>query len=108
MNAHTPILKPYGMPEGMDPQQWRQSVEKRLNDLLDRAMALITVLDLMEADCDLEDTADAEPWLGWSGYGRGYQEGEGMDDRELDDERQADDGDYDFPGFIWGGGEDGH
>ncbi|OWK20759.1 hypothetical protein AJ88_26310 [Mesorhizobium amorphae CCBAU 01583] len=48
----------------MDPREWRQSVEKRLNDLLDRAMSLITALDLMEADCDLEDTADDEPSLG--------------------------------------------
>lgn len=55
------VLQPYGMPKGMDPRQWRQSVEKRLNDLLDRAMSLITALDLMEADCDLEDSHDAEP-----------------------------------------------
>lgn len=54
-----------GMPRGMDPRQWRQSVETRLNDLLDRAMSRITALDLMEADCDLEDTADDEPTLGW-------------------------------------------
>ena len=40
MNAHTPVLKPYGCPQGVDPRQWRQSVETRLNDLLDRAMAL--------------------------------------------------------------------
>ncbi|RUT88114.1 MULTISPECIES: hypothetical protein [unclassified Mesorhizobium] len=63
MNAHTPILKPYGCPQGVDPRTWRQSVETRLNDLLDRAMALITALDLMEVDCDLEDTADDEPLL---------------------------------------------
>lgn len=63
MNAHTPVLKPYGCPQGVDPRTWRQSVETRLNDLLDRAMALITALDLMEVDCDLEDTADDEPSL---------------------------------------------
>ncbi|MBM2712781.1 hypothetical protein JQK88_16330 [Mesorhizobium caraganae] len=56
----------------MNPRVWRQSVEKRLNDLLDRAMSLITALDLMEADCDLEDTADDEPSLGC------------LDDLELD------------------------
>lgn len=53
-------LRPYGM----DPRQWRQSVQKRLNDHLDGAMSLITALDLMEADCDLEDGADAEPSIG--------------------------------------------
>ncbi|RUU10748.1 hypothetical protein EOD10_20400 [Mesorhizobium sp. M7A.T.Ca.TU.009.01.3.2] len=69
MNAHTPILKPYGCPQGVDPRTWRQSVETRLNDLLDRAMALITALDMMEVDCDLEDTADDEPSLGWGHRG---------------------------------------
>lgn len=63
MTAHIRMLKPYGMPQGTDPRQWRQSVEKRLNDLLDRAMSLITALDCMEADCDLEETADDEPSL---------------------------------------------
>lgn len=59
-----PILQPFGRPRGMDPRTWRQEVEKRLNHLLDRAMSLITALDLMEADCDLEETADDEPSLG--------------------------------------------
>lgn len=65
MTIHTPILKPLGCPQGVDPRTWRQEVEKRLNDLLDRAMSLITALDVMEADCDLEDTGDDEPSLGW-------------------------------------------
>ncbi|RUW62106.1 hypothetical protein [Mesorhizobium sp. M7A.F.Ca.US.008.03.1.1] len=62
-------LKPYGMPAGMDPRTWRQEVGKRINELLDQSMALITALDLMEADCDLEDTADDEPSLGWTARG---------------------------------------
>ncbi|MFK0688180.1 hypothetical protein ACFX5Q_08250 [Mesorhizobium sp. IMUNJ 23033] len=62
-------LQPLGMPKGMDPRLWRQSVETRLNDLLDRAMSLIAALDLMEADCDLEETADDEPSLGWADRG---------------------------------------
>ncbi|MET3594453.1 MULTISPECIES: hypothetical protein [Mesorhizobium] len=54
----------------MDPRTWRQAIEAQLNDLFDRATALITALDLMEADSkDLEDGADHEPYLvGWSGY----------------------------------------
>ncbi|CAN7574462.1 hypothetical protein [Mesorhizobium caraganae] len=68
MNAHA-SLKPLGMPKGMDPRKWRQSIQKRLNDHLDRAMSLITALDLMEADCDLEETADDEPSLGWTERG---------------------------------------
>ena len=113
MNAHTPILTPYGMPKGMDPQQWRQSVEKRLNDLLDRAMSLITALDLMEADCDLEDGADGEPWLGWGGKGlstvtSSFQDGRGSphDDRELDDADDEEGGDaepsQDGEHIMWG------
>src|SRR3954465_13006853 len=69
MTAHIRVLKPYGMPRGTDPRVWRQSVEKRLNDLLDRAMSLITALDLMQADSDLEETADDEPSLGWAHNG---------------------------------------
>lgn len=64
-------LQPLGMPRGMDPREWRQSVEKRLNDLLNRAMSLITALDLMEADVDLEDGSDDEPSLGWTARGGG-------------------------------------
>jgi hypothetical protein len=51
------------MPKGRDPRQRRQSVQTPLNDLLDRAMPLITALDMMEVDCDLEDTTDDEPSL---------------------------------------------
>src|SRR3954451_14968296 len=50
-------------PQALTRATRRQSVEKRLNDLLDRAMSLITALDMMEVDCDLEETADDEPSL---------------------------------------------
>ncbi|RVD73342.1 MAG: hypothetical protein E5V62_07595 [Mesorhizobium sp.] len=92
-------LQPLGMPRGMDPREWRQSVEKRLNDLLDRAMSLVTALDLMQADCDLEDGADAEPSLGWSNGGGASamswpSDGRAShyDDRERDDADAEDDG----------------
>ncbi|OBQ96036.1 hypothetical protein [Mesorhizobium sp. AA23] len=78
-------LTPFGCPAGVDPRTWRQAIEAQLNDLLDRAMSLITALDLMEADReDLEDGADDEPYLGgWSGYN---------DDREADTSDHEDDG----------------
>ena len=63
---------------------WRQSLEARLNELLDRAMSIITALDLMEADCDLEETAAAEPSLGWPDRGPSSY-GVQCDDREADD-----------------------
>ena len=89
--------------------------------------ALIDMLDDLSPDCDLEDGVDAEPWLGWGGKGLPTvswpQDGRGSmyDDRELEDEDggdindqphddtelEADDGEYDMPGFIWGGNEDG-
>ncbi|MDG4898793.1 hypothetical protein P9272_35495 [Mesorhizobium sp. WSM4976] len=120
-------LKPFGMPAGVDPRTWRQAIEARVNELLDQSMALITALDLMEGDVDLEDGADAEPWLGWGERGPRRMgvdldcRGSIDDDRELEDEhggdvlderhdgeeREADDADYDQPGFIWGGNEDG-
>ncbi len=44
MNAHTPLLKPYGMPEGIDSARMARGVEKRLNELLlDTSMALISL-----------------------------------------------------------------
>lgn len=99
MNAPVRLLQPYGMPAGVDPRTWRQEVQKRLNDLLDRAMSLITALDLMEADCDLEDGADHEPWLGWCALGpqtvsSAFHDGRGSpyDDRELDGSDDEDDG----------------
>ncbi|RAZ90181.1 hypothetical protein DPM33_15245 [Mesorhizobium hawassense] len=123
MNAPVGSLKPFGIPAGVDPRTWRQAIEKRVNDLLDQSLALITALDLMEADCDLEDGADAEPWLGWGERGPvstvPWQDGRGSphDDREEenehggdindepqdDDEREADDAEHDQPGHIEGG-----
>ncbi|MGX5803712.1 hypothetical protein ACWGS9_21050 [Bradyrhizobium sp. Arg314] len=123
MNAVVRSLKPFGIPKGMDPRTWRQAIEKQINDLFDRAAALITALDVMEADCDLEDGADAEPWLGWGERGPGgtvswQLDGRGCphDDRELEDEHDGDINDEphdsdeleeghaerDFPGFIEG------
>lgn len=64
-------LVPLGMPAGMNPRTWRQAIEKRLNELLDQSMSLITALDVMEVDPDLEDGGDLEPLLGWTGEGRG-------------------------------------
>ncbi|TGP27369.1 hypothetical protein EN875_034070 [Mesorhizobium sp. M2D.F.Ca.ET.232.01.1.1] len=124
MTAHIRTLKPFAMPKGMDPRTWRQTIEKELNALFDKATALITALDVMEADSeDLEDGADAEPWLGWGERGPRFMsswpdDGRGSphDDRELEDEhggdindeegedeREGDHAEYDFPGFIEGG-----
>ncbi|TIQ10993.1 hypothetical protein [Mesorhizobium sp.] len=109
MNALITNLQPFGIPDGLDPREWRIAVQQRVDELLDQSMALITALDLMEADAeDLEDGADAEPWLGWTD--RGPQASSGIfldgrgsayDDREeenehggdINDELQADESD---------------
>ncbi|MDX8538193.1 hypothetical protein RFM23_11240 [Mesorhizobium abyssinicae] len=123
MNAPVGSLKPYGIPDGLDPREWRIAIQRRVNELLDQSMALIAALDIMEADVDLEDGADAEPWLGWGERGpqavmswhddRGSPHddreeenqhgGDINDQRQDDDEREADPADYDVPGFIEGG-----
>ncbi|MCZ8544768.1 hypothetical protein OOJ09_11285 [Mesorhizobium qingshengii] len=80
---------------------WRQEVEKRVNDLLDRAMSLITALDCMEADWDLVDTADDEPSSGWGHRGgqsflvwhRAYPGPRSTCDLELDSCDDEDGGD---------------
>ncbi|RWM04562.1 MAG: hypothetical protein EOR68_02830 [Mesorhizobium sp.] len=70
MTAHVRTLKPFGCPKGMDPRTWRQTIEKELNALFDKATALITALDVMDADSeDYEDGADDEPSLGWTERG---------------------------------------
>jgi hypothetical protein len=66
-------------------------------------MSLITALDVMEIDCDLEDTADDEPSLGSNSLGS-YQAGT-TDDLELDncDDEDGHDAEPDHDGetFIW-------
>jgi hypothetical protein len=99
MSARLSALQPLGMPRGMDPREWRQSIEKRLNDLLDRAMSLITALDLMEADRDLEENGDHEPSLGWTERGPGN--GGANDDREAGDADLEDSGDEHEPSLGW-------
>jgi hypothetical protein len=83
----------------LDPRKWRRAVAQRVNELLDQTAALIAALDLMETDCDLEDGADDEPWLGWSERGPQsvssmFLDGRGSphDDREHDNADDEDDG----------------
>lgn len=80
MNAVIRTLKPHGIPDGLDPREWRIAVQRRVNELLDQSMALITALDVMEAgSCELEDDEresddsdneysgdEHEPSLGWT------------------------------------------
>ncbi|AZO75034.1 MAG: hypothetical protein E5V92_01890 [Mesorhizobium sp.] len=98
MNAVITSLQPFGIPDGLDPREWRIAVQRRVDELLDQSMALITALDIMEADSeDLEDGADAEPWLGWTDRGPQtvspvFLDGRGSayDDREEENEHGGD------------------
>ena len=62
---------------------WRQTVEKRINELLDQSLVLITALDMMEVDPDFEPDGDDEHSLGWTERGPSAF-GESTD-RERDD-----------------------
>lgn len=88
-------LAPFGCPQGVDPVAWRRSIEARLNELLDHSFALITALDMMEADPDLEDCGDLEPLLSWpeGGPNRLDPSMRHDDDREREDEHLEDGGD---------------
>lgn len=99
---------PAGCPDGIDPRTWRQSIEARINELLDQSFALITMLDMMEVDPDFEPNGDDEPSLGWTGEGRGTvgldksmahdddREADTCDDEDgADTEPNGDEGDYD-------------
>lgn len=75
----TTAIAPFGMPAGIDPRVWRRSVAARLDELLDAAMNLITALDLMETDPDLEPDDEGEPGT-WQEYA--MSRGHGEDDDE--------------------------
>lgn len=113
-------------------------IRRAIEDEIER---LLSMLDAMDGDCDMEETGDDEPWiggplymrngtvghdlegddsdcepeLGWTRHGMGFVDGdlpdgddrESDDEREEDDEREADPAEYDAPGFIAGGNEDG-
>jgi hypothetical protein len=104
MIGNIPSIAPVGIPKGVDPRTWRQAIEKRLNDLLDQSMALITALDLMEADCDLEDDDPGEPWLGWptgGGLANSQQTFENIGwTGPLNDDRESDDSDWEDGGDL--------
>ncbi|QND67628.1 hypothetical protein HB777_29295 [Mesorhizobium loti] len=70
------------------------TVRRSIEDEIER---LISLLDFLDPDPDLE------PYLAGSIEVVGSDDREGDDERELDDEREADPTDYDFPGLIWGG-----
>lgn len=84
----------------------RRSIEERIEQL-------IYLLDCVDDDPDLEASGDDEPSLGWNGNGPKRQEESAdlefdpCDDEDMHDSESGDAGDYDPPGFIWGGNESG-
>lgn len=104
-----PFLHPAGCPVGVDPAEWRVAIGKRIEDLQDRIQALITALDLIEVDPDLEpylagfetpvsddregDPGETEPTLGWTlatvQDGRKW-----LGNADFGDELEADRSDY--------------
>jgi hypothetical protein len=102
MIGNVPALAPVGIPKGVDPRTWRQAIEKRLNELLDQSLALITALDMMEVDPDFEPDEEGEPWLGWpngGGLANSQQTFENIGGTgPLNDDRESDDSDWEDGG----------
>jgi len=73
-------LSPVGLPSGIDPSEWRSSINRRIEGHLGAVDALIASLDAMTSDPDLEPSEDGEPWLGWVGNGPRAEDND--DDRE--------------------------
>ena len=47
-----------GLPEGLDHRAWRRSIQQQLDDMFDRQMELLAILDQLDGDPDLEDCGD--------------------------------------------------
>ena len=78
MNA--PFLRPHGCPRGVEPVEWRQIVEARIEQLQDAMASLIEALDRMDGDTDLE------PWLaGAAGETDDREGGDPLDEGEPND-----------------------
>lgn len=92
MNAQVHRIGPLGAPQGVPAHEWRKAAQKRVEVLLDAASRLIEALDRMDTDCDLEDGADGEPWLGWPARGPSPYDSDDGDDRERDDSDDEDGG----------------
>jgi hypothetical protein len=86
----TALLRPTGIPEGVDPCLWRKTVAERVECHLAIAEGLLCILDMMSVDVDLEEGGDLEPSLGWTARGQGTHS---LDDRELDECDSEDSGD---------------
>lgn len=52
----------------------------------DEIERLLSMLDAMDGDCDLEDTGDAEPWLGAPIYGFNGKHAHDLEGDSSDDE----------------------
>lgn len=96
-------MRPVGCPAGIDPVTWRKAIEARAEALLDMVAALMTSLDVMDADADLE------PSMGWAWREpvEGYASGSGaLDECESEDDQCVcdvphDGGDDDEIGGSW-------
>ena len=65
------------------PANFLPGARRSIEDEIER---LIGLLDGLDADADLEDAGDAEPWLGWpNGYQIATPDMSCDDDRELDE-----------------------
>jgi hypothetical protein len=76
---------PTGCPVGIEPRRWRKALSRRVETHLALATALLSLLDGMADDCDLEDNGDHEPSLGGgtNAYGEYDLEGDESETGDL-------------------------
>jgi hypothetical protein len=83
MNFHHPYpgpsIGPIGLPDGVEPKDWRAHIEAEIERLMDRQFALVDLLDKI----DIGNDPDFEPWL--AGGDGDDREGGDIDTCEGDD-----------------------
>lgn len=81
---------PTGCPIGIEPHLWRKAMSTRVQTHLALATALLSVLDGLDGDCDLEETADLEA-------------SDNADDEESDNDSGVEDQPHDADLDLWEG-----
>lgn len=83
-------LVPMGCPKGVPPHEWRRAIAARIEALADQMNALVSVLDWMDGDSDLEEAGD-ELDVSWPEGFRPFDTS--LSEDAEDDDTDEDDGD---------------
>ncbi|MBN9335388.1 hypothetical protein [Devosia sp.] len=115
IEASRALASHLGIPQEDDPLAWKKSISQQLEEMLDRQMELIAILDLMDGDPDNEengDEADQSYPEGWRATSQPFEDAEdddpseesdpdhGIDDVPHDDEHMEAEPDLGWPEDI--------